>query len=283
MQTPEIHLLHRSEFYQIRNYKCFCTECNTTKEEVVNRFHFCFVRSGYFQYRVFRRELDVHVGRVLISKEGSTHFTHHIDNQPDVCSVFEFTSEFLQSLREQYKTETSWFFSNNDLHSLVLNCNAEIDYLHHHILTRVNHGFDQLLIDDWVLRLVDKVMRILGNRNEVQPIPESSKRYHLVTIEKAKEYLLTHFDQNVTLQQLASHCCVSIFHFSRLFKSIMRVSPYQYLSGIRLHHAKVLLESTHQTVTQIAFQCGYNSLEHFVTAYKQRYQVSPSAHRPVSI
>jgi AraC family transcriptional regulator len=281
VQSPDVHILHRSEFYQIRNYKCYCNECHTTKEEVANTFNFCFVRSGYFQYKVFRKELDVHVGRILITKEGSTHYTHHIDNQPDVCSVFDFTPAFHQSLREQYKSESNWFFENNDLHSIILNCNAEIDYLHYHILNKVNHGFDQLLIDDWVMRMVDKVMRMLGNKADITPIPESLKRYHLSTIEKAKNYLLTHFDQNVSLQQLADHCCVSIFHFSRLFKSIMHASPYQYLSSIRLNHAKVLLETTHEAVTQIAFQCGYNSLEHFVTAYKQRYQTAPSAHRKV--
>jgi len=142
---------------------------------------------------------------------------------------------------------------------------------------------DSLLLDDWVIRLVDKIMRTMGNVTQPETLPASLKRFHLATIEKAKEFLLQNFDQDINLQQLADHCCVSLFHFSRLFKTILRISPYQYVNELRMNHARLLLESTQLPVTQIAFQSGFNSLEHFTTSFKKKYNLSPSSIRKVAL
>jgi AraC family transcriptional regulator len=277
MLPADIHLLHSSSFYQLRNYKCNCRECHTSKSEYVNTFNLCFVRTGYFEFEVFRDNLEVHVGRVLITKPGSEHVARHIDDQPDTCTVFDFTNEFYESLREHYRYELPWFFENNEIHSLLLKCSPDLDYLHHSIL-KLSTG-QQLQIDDLVLRLVDRVMRSLGNSTAVEPIPANLKKFHLATIEKAKNYMLANFDRSIGLEDLAEHCCVSLFHFSRIFKAVMKVTPHQYLSEIRLNHAKVLLENTKYPVTQIALQCGYNSVEHFATAYKQRFETTPTETR----
>lgn len=273
MLPADIHLLHSSGFYQVRDYKCNCVECHTSKLEYVNTFNLCFVRSGYFEFDVFRNKLEVHVGRVLITKPGSEHIAHHIDDQPDVCSVFDFKPDFYASLREHYRYELPWFFDNNEIHSMLMKCSPEMDYLHDRILRA--SGSD-LHVDELVLKLVDRVMGTLGNRVDAEPLPASLKKFHLSTIEKAKNFMLTNFDKNIGLQQLADHCCVSLFHFSRIFKSVMKITPHQYLSEIRLNHARMLLENTKYPVTQIAMQCGYNSVEHFATAYKQRFESRPS-------
>lgn len=278
MKPPDIHILHTSDFYQLRNFKCNCHECHTSKVEYVNAFSLCFVRSGYFEFEVFRGILEVHVGRVLVSKPGSEHIARHIDEQPDICSVLDFKKDFYDSLREHYGYE--WFFGNNDIHSLLLKCSAELDYLHYNMLTNAGKAAS-LQIDDLVLRIVDRVMRSLGNLPTIESVPSRLKKFHLSTIEKAKNYLLANFDKNISLQQLADHCCVSLFHFSRIFRELMKTTPHQYLTEIRLNHAELLLKNTRFPVTQVAIQCGYNSVEHFATAYKHRFNTKPSESRTI--
>lgn len=278
MIPADVHTLHSSTFYKLFDFKCNCRECHTSKSEYSNVFNFCFVRSGYFEFEVFRNNLEVHVGRVLVSKPGSEHIARHINDHPDICSVFDFKDDFYKLLRERY--DLPWFFDNNDIHSLLIKCLPELDYLHNNILKLTKAGDAQgLQIDDLVLRLVDRVMRSMSNTNNVEPVPSNLKKFHLATVEKAKNYMLANFNENIGLQQLADHCCVSMFHFSRIFKAVMKVSPHYYLSEIRLNHAKVLLENTKYPVTQVALQCGYNSVEHFATAYKARFERRPSEFR----
>jgi len=60
---------------------------------------------------------------------------------------------------------------------------------------------------------------------------------------------------------------------------IMKISPHQYLLSIRLQHAKTLITTSEKPVGDIAFECGFNSLEHFATAYKQQFKLSPTQYR----
>jgi len=282
MDSPEILLLHKSDFYQISNYKCNCTKCHTSGVELTTQFNFCFVRSGFFEHRTFRRELEVHIGRVMISKPGYERVIGHIDNQPDVCSVFYFTDRFYKTLQEHYQHEAGWLFRNNDLHAVVINCPPYLDYLHHMILQQPSAiCFDTMLMDELVLQLVDKVMRVLSNEPVISTLPKGLKRFHLTTIESAKDYLIKNFHKKISLGDVAEHCCVSLFHFSRIFKSIMKITPYQYLTALRLQHASVLLEASSEPINQIALQCGFASLEHFDNAYRQRFGRTPSTLRKV--
>jgi len=281
MITGDIHILHQSEFYQVNDFKCHCDRCSVSQVEYDRSMFISFVRKGFFEYQTFRRNDELHVGRMLISKPGYEHTTRHIDSQPDLTTSFEFTTEFFRLIKEQYASRAGWFLNNNDIHSLLLYRNAQLDLLHHRVFqmlaTRETSG---LQIDELVMELVERVMTLIsGSPAEVIPVTDSLKRFHLVTIESARDYILGHFSENISLHQLAQYCHVSPFHFSRIFKSIMNVSPHQYLADIRLNHAKILLTSTEQPVTDIAFACGYNSLEHFTTAYRRKFKTNPGRHR----
>jgi AraC family transcriptional regulator len=276
----EIDILYSSDFYQIRNFKCNCTKCNTSGKEYTSSFCVCFVRSGYFQQNIFRKAHDVHIGRVLVAKPGIEHVTRHIDNQPDVCTVFHFETSFYEQLKNHYNKELNWFINNPDIHSVLVQTSPEIDYLHQCILNSFfQRSGNNLLMDDLVVEMLEKIINVLANTNDPPAIPNSLKKYHLTTVEKAKFFMLNHFENNISLQQLAEYCCVSLFHFSRIFKSIAGLSPHQYLQRIRLHHASVLLQSTKMPVTLISDQCGFNSLEYFTTAYRERFKTTPSAFR----
>jgi AraC-like DNA-binding protein len=275
----DIHTLHRSDFYQIKDFKCHCDICSVSQPEYNKSLCVSFIRKGFFGYHTFRRREEVHAGRVLISKPGYEHIATHIDNQPDITTVFEFTEEFFKKIQHQY-TQAGWFLKNNDIHSLLLQSTPELDYLHNRITKKVtNEKASNLQIDEMVIDLLERVLNILTNSKEVSVIADSLKQFHLATVENARAYILENFTQNISLQQLATHCLVSPFHFSRIFKAIMNVSPHQYLTEVRLNHAKVLLSTTDQTITDIAFTCGFNSIEHFATAYRYRFHTSPSKFR----
>ena len=280
MLMADVHILHRADFYKIVNYTCHCTICSVSDPEYNDSFNLSFVRKGFFEYRTYRRNEEAHVGRILISKPGYEHTTRHIDNQPDISTTIEFKKSFYKEICEQYKQSLSWFLTNNDIHSILINSSPELEYLNFYLVNKINSGkASSLQIDESAIQLLQKVMDVLANGSPPGSVNENLKKNHLVTAEAAKNYLLYHFKENVSLQQLAQHCHVSLFHFSRIFKTIMNVSPHQYLSSVRLNHAKILLETTVLPVTDVAFDCGFNSLEHFVTAYKKRFAVTPSSYR----
>lgn len=281
MKLADIHILHQSDFYRVLDFKCHCVECSVTSPEYNESFCMTFIRKGFFEYRSFKRNDEVHVGRVLVSKPGYEHTTRHIDNQPDMLTIFDFRRSFFEeTILDMYGNKLPWILKNKDIHSVMINATAELEYLHHRLFQKLNsQKYNSLEVDEHVIALLGKLMNVLGSAETPASVSEKLKEYHLVTIETARNYILTHFKENISLCQLAEHCHVSPFHFSRIFKTITGISPHQYLSSMRLTHAKILLEETNAPVSDIAYECGFNSPEHFVTAFRHYHKINPSALR----
>lgn len=276
----DIHILHESDVYRILDFRCQCTICSLTEKEYNKSFCFSFIRKGFFEYRTFRRRDEVHVGRILLTKPGFEHTTRHIDNQPDLTTVFEFKPWFFERLKEDYSPSANWFLNNNDIHAMMLSCSVEAEYLFNHIMQSINrNSIDRLRTDEEVLRLLDLILLGIGNTTEPPFLSDRLKQNHLLTMERAKEYMFNNFTEDISLNALAEYCYVSPFHFSRIFKAVMNTTPHQYLLSLRLQHARFLLSSSEKPVNDIAYESGFNSLEHFVTAYKQHFRITPSQQR----
>ena len=115
MLLADIHILHRSDFYRINDFRCHCDFCSLSEPEYNSSFYINFIRKGFFEYRTFRREDELHVGRMLITKPGYEHVTRHIDDQPDMTTGFEFRIDFFRLLQDRYATQAGWFLNNNDI------------------------------------------------------------------------------------------------------------------------------------------------------------------------
>ncbi|MBE9192530.1 AraC family transcriptional regulator [Gloeocapsopsis crepidinum LEGE 06123] len=93
------------------------------------------------------------------------------------------------------------------------------------------------------------------------------------------EYINAHLEEDIKLADLAELVGISQFHFSRLFKQSMKVSPHQYLLQQRVERAKQLLKTTKYSVVEIALQCGFNSHSHLSKQFRQLTGMTPKAYR----
>ena len=284
MIEADVHVLYQSDVYRIVNYKCYCTICSLSEPEYNNSFCVSFINQGFFEYKVFRRDYEMYVGRALLSKPGYEHQTRHINNHPDITNIFEFKNSFFELMKEQYRSSAGWFLCNNDLHALMHSYSMDVDYLYRRILEKIqSKEFNGLQIDEMVVELQDKIFRTMSNENDFPLLTDKFKQLHLGTVERAVEYIREHFNDQISLDQVSRHCYVSPFHFSRLFKSIVGVPPHKYLLGIRLQHARFLLTNSCRPVTEIAFESGFQSLEHFTTGYRQQFRLSPTQERKANM
>jgi AraC family transcriptional regulator len=78
----------------------------------------------------------------------------------------------------------------------------------------------------------------------------------------------------VTLEELASSIHLSVFHFSRLFKNTVGVSPYQFVLRQKIEYAKKLIKRR-EAVGDIAYMLGFTDSAHFCNAFKKFTGQSP--------
>jgi len=99
------------------------------------------------------------------------------------------------------------------------------------------------------------------------------------TIKNAISFIESHYNQDITLNDIASHVKISPYHFTRLFKKQTNYTPHQYLIDYRINNAKRLLFSSNLSINEIASQCGFNSVSHFVTTFKSHTNFPPKKYR----
>ncbi len=275
----EVHILFSSDYYEICDFKCLCNECTKSKTEYNEHLSVCITRSGNFYYNAFRSTLDTYTGSVLISKPGYDYTVKHPGEIPDECTIIIFKKNFYEDIEEQLQLNAHWFFSNKDIQSLLLKINPQIEQLHYALLQAAKQQIpDKLEMDNFVMEILAEVLTCFTNYELPRELPVRLKKHHLVTIEKAKQYLIENLAKNISLQELANHCCVSPFHFSRIYKTFTGYPVYQYLQLMRLKQAEMLL-GTGLPVADIAFQSGFNSIDYFSAAFKKHYRTSPTAFR----
>lgn len=98
--------------------------------------------------------------------------------------------------------------------------------------------------------------------------------------ERAKSYIEAHYaDSGLTLDQVAGEMGISPNYFSALFKQSGGSSFINYLTNVRISHAKELLRSGNYKTYEVAMRCGYENPTYFSTIFKRRTGVSPSEYR----
>jgi AraC family transcriptional regulator len=90
------------------------------------------------------------------------------------------------------------------------------------------------------------------------------------------------YNEPLSLNAVADSAYLSRFYFSRLFRSTTGVSPGRFLTAVRLFKAKNLLLETSLSVTDIAYEVGYNSLGTFISRFTRSVGISPARYRWLS-
>ena len=274
----DIHTLYKSDFYRILDFKCRCTDCRTSKPEYSESFSISFIRKGNFVFNTFRNSHDSFTGRVLITKPEYERTVTHVHTIPDECTIFDFTNDFYKEVLESYPSVR--FLFNNDIHSSLIKANPEAEVLHKTTLSNIwSKRTEKLGMDSIVLEIIENVFHEVDNCEQEVHLPSNLKKYHLITVEDAKDYILKHYQNDISLLQLAQHCKVSPFHFSRIFKKITYYSPYQFLTAVRLKNSELLIKESKGSIIDIALQSGFNSIEHFTTSFSKKFGISPAAYR----
>jgi AraC-like DNA-binding protein len=103
------------------------------------------------------------------------------------------------------------------------------------------------------------------------------RRAYLVT--RAKDYLLRHLDQPLTLGRVAAHVGVSEQHLARLFRQATGQTVFEYVRLMRFEAAKSYLSGSDRNVAEVARLTGFTSLPVFSRTFRREVGVSPSEYR----
>lgn len=117
-------------------------------------------------------------------------------------------------------------------------------------------------------------LSLLSNQVVVQ-----RENFEPPVITRAKDYILEHQAEDLSLGQVAKAVNTSTFYFCKLFKKVTGINFTDYLSRVRIEKARNLLLNRNLRVSEIAFEVGFQSLTHFNRVFKKIIGQSPTQYR----
>lgn len=211
------------------------------------------------------------------------------------------SSKFLLMPRESHvdmtitrPTKAVVFELNNDL----------TENVSRHVSLDLQTDYHGLVEDKFLLsRLTPQLRDILGRIRETVVLQQKDSKYildlyaqelayYLIKIKgagqvldlepdhpvsQAVRYMQKEYAGRVSIKQLAADLGMSESNFSQQFKKIVGIGPKEYLTRIKMEKAEEII--AHESVTDTAFDLGYENISNFIENFKAVHGVTPKQYK----
>lgn len=206
-------------------------------------FHRCYevlsVISGHMQLKVSDQKYTLSSGDLGLIFPDQLHSFQTIGASNIVIIIF--SPEMIQDFTNAYK---KWLPESSIIHSYSL-------------------SLEKALLDN-IYEQKALLYHICGTfTKEVHITIPNNRSDQLILLHTILTYIEEHYSSNCTLRDLARVTGYDYTYLSKYFESKMKITYTSYLNQIRIHHACTLLKESIYPISDIAFQCGYNSIRTF--------------------
>lgn len=245
-----------------------------------NEAGFVYVLKGKCINHSETDELQIEANQGVLAKSGNSIFktvNYHESDEYEAISV-RFHKDVLSEL---YKDDEFPFFEKPNVslsaNSVLLPPNTLINEYIKSILPYFKNK--ELLSGNLLtLKLKELITLLLQTENSVKIIQIMSNLFEKKTFE-FKEVIKSHIFSSISIQELAQLSHMSMSSFKKEFSRIFNTSPQNYIIGKRIEKVAEALPNTGESLSNIAYDCQFQTLAHMSRVFKSKYGVSPSEYR----
>ncbi|MGF1786678.1 transcriptional regulator MelR [Photobacterium swingsii] len=143
----------------------------------------------------------------------------------------------------------------------------------------------QLAADEISLMLkricLDGWSQVLTSRTD-KPTQNGVSKHSQFYVSQMLEYIATHHDTPLTVKQIAEHVGLHANYAMGIFQRMMQLTIKQYITAMRINHARALLSDTEKTILDISLTVGFNSSSRFYQTFQSYLGVTPTQYRKLS-
>ncbi|OOC61792.1 hypothetical protein BBD40_07965 [Paenibacillus ihbetae] len=139
---------------------------------------------------------------------------------------------------------------------------------------------DPLEEEELETRMISDLQELIWSGGlPVSPAMQISHEEHNQHHARVLEYIHANYTEQLNISTLAGLAMQSRYHFIRTFKSLMGVTPYQYVLQLRVREAIRQLQQSDATVTDISFNLGFSSPSQLYRAFAKITGMTPEQYR----
>lgn len=108
-------------------------------------------------------------------------------------------------------------------------------------------------------------------------------KQHQADIERSVRYIREHYQDPLTVKELAEISRISKYYYIRIFRELIGDTPYNFLSLYRINQSKKLLTDTNFSVGQIASFVGFSNVKNYISCFKKVTGTTPLKYRQTNL
>lgn len=259
-----VDLLFQSAALSVRHYRCAAGLGARPYDEQHRGFTAALVLSGAFGYRLEGREHELVPGAVLAGRAGQDYRCTHDHVCGDQCLSLHLAEETVEALAGDTRR---WRGVGLPPTAGLMVAGA--------LLTSAARGRGTLALEEAALLFS---RRFLTQTEAAEDTPTVSARDRRRAVEGAL-LIEARATEPLDLAAGAAAAGLSPWHYLRLFRAVLGVTPHQYLLRCRLRRAARLLAEEGRSITDVAYDAGFADLSNFVRSFRKAAGISPRAFR----
>jgi AraC family transcriptional regulator len=129
-------------------------------------------------------------------------------------------------------------------------------------------------LERMLLHILSIQSNIQTNIDSISKVKASTRMEIYKRLQKGYDFILDNYSNAITIDEIASHACLSPFNFKRLFKEFYKQSPYQVIKSLRMERAMELLKNG-LPVNQVCKDAGWEDPSSFIRLFKKSMHITP--------
>ncbi len=178
---------------------------------------------------------------------------------------------------EEFQAELPHFLTMVNYSDIFMD--SIIQSLRQNASTETPDGWFEDICLSVIRHLVERHRKISFKIDNIPAVKESTRVEIFKRLNMAKNFVKNNFQSEINLETMAEAAYLSKFRFLRYFKQAFGITPHQYINQCRLEQAKSLIITSKRSITDIAYDVGFKTPNHFSRLFLSRFGFSPNTLR----
>lgn len=257
------------------------------KRPLMHHSHFNFeimhVNSGCGTYTTARTVYPILPGDIFVFSSNEFHSITNVGREGLQITNLHFNPQFIQSGHSDSNTKINIHFCfshHSEFSNRIAHDDAEkLSALFQQIESELTSGNTEYILS--IKSFLQLLLIYLVRDHNYLNTQTSVNHEQVRRIQRTLNYIDEHFSDNITLQELSAIANLTPTYFSRLFKQIIGLSLWNYISYKRIDKAIHLIatEGSAENMLKIAVECGFNNTANFNKTFKKITGITPREYK----